>query len=240
MTSKSDEELEELINRQFPEPKKKTHSPPSHPNKYVQDLITFLHVYYSANGDYPTNERLLALRPELKDKDAKQLLKLFREVNSTLKKRDLPEFKKWNIKPDFDPRFVYACSLVTNPSDTRSLTAKCKAAGITNQKWHNWLKNGRYFQYYEGLMNKAFDSEVYELGRQALARNVAEGDLSSFKYFNEMTGKYRPVDNQLDGRIVAVLMQTILSIIADNVDGGTARRIADEIDQAAMKVIEIQ
>lgn len=202
---------------------------------FARKVVTFLNQEYLKAADYPPLREVFKAVPELASVGKDSVVRILKEANRLLTDiRGLPPYHV-NVKRkrQLDPAFVAACNLLANPIDTRSIPAKLKDVGLTSSKFNAFLKKDDYYEFFRGVTDRMIDRETFELGRLALAKNVVEGDLQSFKYFNELTGKYRGAEG-LDGRVIALLLETILTIITRHVDGATARVIADEIDKAAV------
>lgn len=95
--------------------------------------------------------------------------------------------------------------------------------------WNAWLSMPGYFEYAKNLMEIQFQSVTDIDAKMGLARNVANGDLSSIKYYHEFTNRYRPTDQNavnLMG-IIGLLME----VLARNVSADVFDKIAGELEQ---------
>jgi len=206
----------------------------------VRRIVTALHANYMLKGQYLTLDQLAIKCPEFGEQRSEfspvGLNEIFQKVGKVLDKRDLPPYKGYRKQKEgsgFDPEFIKACFVLADVNDLRPPRAKLKALGMTTLRWDNFLKLKKNYDYWNTIVNNLMDTTAYNDGRIALARNVAQGDLPSIKYFNALTGKFVE-QRDFDPRVLGVLMSSILEIIMRHVDGNTARIIADEMDQAAI------
>jgi hypothetical protein len=204
----------------------------------VREVVTTLHARFLTSGSYFTLDQLKVKHEEVNELSPVGLEELFKKVNKVLVKRELPEFQiNFRKKdPGFDPAFIGACHILSDTSDRRPISSKLKSIGMTTTRWNNYLKIKKNQQYWQKIVDQLMDFQVYNEGRIALSRNVAEGDLPSIKYFNELTGKFVQ-QRDFDPRIISVLLTSVLDIIVRHVSPEMARTIADEIDQAAVSTL---
>ncbi len=203
----------------------------------TRTTITELNAHYLMNGKYMSLSQLKEKVPEIQELANTGVIELIKKANKTLEKRGLPPYQV-NIskRQGFDPDFITACHVLADVSDRRPVGSKLKEIGISTMRWNNLLKIKANRDYWNNIVNQLMDTTVWDEGRVALAKNVLEGDLPSFKYFNELTGKFVQ-QRDFDPRIIQVLMGTLLDIVIRHVDGNTARLIADEMDQAAISTL---
>lgn len=201
-----------------------------------KNTVTELHAHYLMHGEYQTLSRLKQSLPDLDLLTPTGLRELIDQVNVTLEKRDLPKFKTRlvTLKTKYDPAFITACHVMADVSDRRPVGSKLRSINMTTTRWNNFLKVKANRDYWNAIVDSLMVNEVWNEGRIALARNVADGDLPSIKYTNELTGKFVQ-QRDFDPRILQVLLTSILDIIVRHVDPNTARVIADEIEGAAIR-----
>lgn len=202
----------------------------------VRKLVTELNFRYLMKGGYPKLDELKEHVPELHDLGSEELQELFTKVNEILEEaRDCPpyqiSFKEMRIA---DPHFVAACNLIFDVGDKRSLAAKLKDVGLTTRRFNNLLRIKLHRDYYQELIDKTLNVDVWDQGRLALANNVVNGDLPSIKYFAELQGKFVQ-QREFDPRVITYMMQSVLEVILRNTDSVTARKIADELEEVAVK-----
>lgn len=83
-----------------------------------------------------------------------------------------------------------------DPLDMRPDHKKVSDAEITKAEFQAWEQDPVFRAYYDKRVEKLFNASAREADR-ALMDNVKSGDQTAIKYFNEMTGRYRPQDPQI-------------------------------------------
>ena len=209
------------------------------PSQHIKEVVTVLNTQFLLEGEY-SFEDLKTRVPILLEMGSEQLEELFTEANKILEDaRGLPPFVvKFKTTKILDPRFVAACNIIMDVSDKRSVAAKLKDVSLTTKQWNNFLRTKANREYYDKLVDNLMDYDTWQESRLAIARNVSQGDLSSIKYFHELTGKF-VAQKDFDPRILTYMMTAILEIVVRHVDGHTARIIADELEAVAIKELTL-
>jgi len=209
------------------------------PSLHIKEVVTVLNTQYLLEGSY-NFEDLKQRVPILLEMGSEQLEELFTEVNKILEDaRGLPPFQiNFKTTKILDPRFVAACNIIMDVSDKRSVAAKLKDVSLSTKQWNNFLRTKANREYYDKLIENLMDYDTWQESRLAIARNVSAGDLSSIKYFHELTGKF-VAQKDFDPRILTYMMTAILEIVVKHVDGHTARIIADELEAVAVKELTL-
>lgn len=216
---------------------------PEETESIKQRLIARIEVHYNLNGSIPPMDSLLEKSglPALK---LRHLIKT--EINPKLEARGIPTYvepKEHSIHKrlddlDFDPKFVLACNQILDTSSNKSFNARIKelsVLGITTNTWNNWMKDERYYLYAQKVFNERFDKTLDMQADMALARNIQSGDLQSIKYYKELTGKFRPHDeNQV---ALAMLLKLTMEIISRHVPSNVIDVIAEEIESSPVGML---
>jgi hypothetical protein len=206
------------------------------PDPLIKEVITFLHSSYLLGG-YPKIKKVYEEYPDLQNLEKPE--EAFKRINATLERRDLPPYEiTFKKSKTLDPKFVAACGVLSDFSNKKSMVQKLKTVGMTTAQWNNMLKIKLHREYWERITHDVLDFGVYHEGKLALARNVADGDLPSIKYLNELTGKFTQKQD-FDPRIIVALMSGVLDIISRHVDGETARAVADDLEIMAVQQLGI-
>jgi hypothetical protein len=196
--------------------------------RLLVDVVAKIERYFWATGQLPNFMEFI---------DAGVSIEEIKEiVNPKLRGRGIPEYSFNKISTTvgddgFDPRFVLACNVMCRASG-KSKGAKFKdlaSLGVSEPMWNAWLSMPGYFEYAKNLMEIQFQSVTDIDAKMGLARNVANGDLSSIKYYHEFTNRYRPTDQNavnLMG-IIGLLME----VLARNVSADVFDKIAGELEQ---------
>lgn len=168
-----------------------------------------------------------------------ELRRIFLEnkFEEKLKARGYPEyvFDKAPKDPssDYDPLFILACEKILDANSSKSFSARIKELsplGITSTTWTNWMKIPKYFNYANGIFNERFDRDTELQAKMALSRNVQQGDLQSIKYYNELTGKFRP---QTESQMAVVTMMNIFfEIVSKYLSPDVIDTVAEELENS--------
>lgn len=193
----------------------------------VTRAITYIETYFWRVGELPS----FTDKP-IDELDIQEIQEL---VNPKLKGRGIPEFRFTGIsapvgEDEFDPRFVLACNVLCSVSG-KSKGARFKdlaSIGVNEQMWNGWLNIPSYRNYAMAKMDAQYRSVTEVDAKMALARNVANGDLSSIKYFHEVTGLYRPQDQNVVN--LMALVAALMEILARNVSAEVFDKIASELE----------
>jgi hypothetical protein len=190
----------------------------------VTDSVTYIETYFWKTGELPAHTEL-GLPDEV----------IVDRINPKLKGRGLPEYVFSRIVSQFsgtgmDPKFVLACNIMCTVSG-KSKAAKFKdlaTVGVTEKTWNAWMNIPSYYKYAEDIINSQLDKVTDLDAKAALARNVANGDLQSIKYYHEFTGRFRPTDQNAIN--FSLLLGFLLEILVKNVSAETFDKIAGELE----------
>jgi hypothetical protein len=124
-------------------------------------------------------------------------------------------------------------NVLLDMNDNRSRKKKLTDLGVSSAQLNAWYRDPA-FQHYmrmrtEGLVGAEGESEA----NLALLNALRNGDLSAVKYYNELTGKYRPgaKDDNVD---VGRLLQLFIEVIQRHVESADTRDlIAQDLMQIA-------
>jgi len=130
-------------------------------------------------------------------------------VKQSLEERGIPTISGRGLSP----QQVTAIHTMTNLADGRSYRKKLSDMGISETKWNGWRRDPEFAEYLKDITLKIFDGSLPD-AHLALIENVQRGDLSSLKFFYEITGYYTGSEKQLD---IRVILNRVLDIIATHV-----------------------
>lgn len=132
---------------------------------------------------------------------------------------------------DPDPLFVLVAQSVLDLSDSRSLGAKIKEfapLGVTSKTWTKWMENPNNLKFFNQVLEKRFDKDVERNAQLAVARNVSAGDMTTIKWYYEMTNKYRPQNQNTEN--LGVLIGLVMQILVKHLEPNVIDVIADELE----------
>lgn len=204
----------------------------------IEEVITYYETQYWMENDYPSTKTVLD-KWKLTHEELKLLLPT---INAALTgSRGLPpvEISPGPKKPrdELDPFFVLAVNYLTDISDKRGKSVKFTAAGITSLRFNALLRQENHKAYFDLRVQEALKGTKTsaDLG---LAKNVESGDLNAIKYFNELTGVYRPENsNQM---ALGVLLGVLMEILSKRLDPAIMVEIADEFEEAMKRPEEMK
>lgn len=213
-------------------------------DEIVTRLVARIETEWNVKDDLPTLDSL-AEKAKLSPLRLRQLLK--DHVNPKLEARGIPIYDFTPVGPksyvkrdelDFDPKFVLACNIILDTGSTKSFNARMKELeplGITSKTWSNWMKQPRYFDYAQKVFNRKFDKELDMQADMALARNIQSGDLQSIKYYKELTGKFRPKDENT--MTIMMMLKMMMEIISRHVPPDVIDVVAEELESSPVGML---
>lgn len=191
------------------------------------DLIFFIERFHASNGVAPTdaqiNMRFTGLTPEL--------MKEFKEnplVQKSFKARGIVYPPMADALTDEQ---MHAIAAMTDLIDRRSDEKKLRDLGITTRQWASWLQDDQFAEYLRDRSEKMIANSTHEL-HKGLMKGVRNGNVASVKLAYELTGRYRPdEEQQIDVRRV---LHTFIEVIQKYVrDPIVLHRIAMDLSNAA-------
>ena len=191
---------------------------------------------YEWGAEYPSLEKL-AEKFSVTEAEMRQALQ---QLVEPIKARGLPlpeyvkdpqdlKFKSDPTKPD--PTFVMVAQEVLDVNSGKSLAAKLKKfepLGVNTKTWNNWMENPVNKNYFQTLLDRRFSEDVNVQADLSIARNVAAGDISTIKFYKEITGRYRPQDKNMQS--LTLIIQMMMEIFARHVSPEIIGKVADELD----------
>lgn len=132
---------------------------------------------------------------------------------------------------DPDPMFILVAQSVLDLSDSRSLGAKIKEfapVGVTSKSWTKWMEKPANLKFFNEVLEKRFDKDVERNAQLAVARNVSAGDMTTIKWYYEMTNKYRPANQNTEN--LSVLLGLVMQILVKHLDPEVIDVVADELE----------
>jgi hypothetical protein len=121
-----------------------------------------------------------------------------------------------------------AANLLLDFSDTRSHTAKLKSIGVTTTRYNNWLRNPEFAAYLRERAESLVDNTGHE-AHTALLRQVQRGNMNAIQYYNQMTGRFTPGQEQ-QMNVAAILVRLVEVIQRHVKDPEIIREIAAEFN----------
>lgn len=89
--------------------------------------------------------------------------------------------KEW--KPS--PKQICVAQMLVNPEDKRTKEQKAQEAGITYKTLWGWMKDKRFIDYLNSLIDRYTDSELTEVWK-SLLRQCKLGNIAAIKLFFDM------------------------------------------------------
>lgn len=84
-----------------------------------------------------------------------------------------------------NPKQIKMAELLINPEDRRTKKEKCAEAGITHKTLWTWMKDERFVNYVNSLVNLYTSSELSEVWK-ALIMQCKRGNVQAIKLFFEL------------------------------------------------------
>ena len=127
-------------------------------------------------------------------------------------------------------------TILTNPTDGRTLKGKLKASGVSWPTYQAWMKQPRFHAMYKSWASTTLIDAIPAAETQ-LANLMASGDLSAIRFGMEVTGRHDPANKkQVDGQKLVAL---ILEVIEEEIkDVEILRAIGNKIQLRALNALE--
>lgn len=201
--------------------------PPATLTDVELDLVFFIERFHASMGAAPTdaqmNQRFTGLTPELLADFKTNPL-----VLQSFKARGI-------IYPPAEDRFtpdqMHAVAAMMDLVDRRSDEKKLRDLGISTRQWATWLQDDEFANYLRDRSEKLLANSTHE-AHKGLLKGVRQGNQASVKTFYEITGRYRPnEEQQIDVRRV---LHTFIEVLQKHLkDPVVLHAIAMELSQVA-------
>jgi hypothetical protein len=97
---------------------------------------------------------------------------------------------------------------VTDTSKKGSIQTKLRDIGIPWELWRSWNVNPVFRENYEALANEILQHSLSDINA-GLVKRATSGDVNAIKFFYELTGRYRPGQNDANQNVMSVLVQVV-------------------------------
>jgi len=112
--------------------------------------------------------------------------------------------------------------------DRRSQTAKLKSLKVTTTMWNGWMNEPLFKDYFLKLTESRFQDSL-DIAYEGLTKSMMNGDLSSVKFYLELTGRYGP-QNETQKNISTIVAQIVETIQYHVKDIDTVRAIKNDFE----------
>lgn len=190
-------------------------------DKLVNRIKLYNEQVFYKTAHLPTNE-------EIQETFSQELASLDLEYYDLL-----PTIVKWTqdtglLEQDFngflEPKQFLAAQMFLNTSDRRSIRQKLKELGITTSTWNNWRRSPVFMNYLRKEAQKRFgDADVS--ADLELVKHVEDGNLEGIKYFNQMTGRFTSPEAVNVARVLALMMEILVSYVTPDVLAKVAKEL---------------
>lgn len=106
-----------------------------------------------------------------------------------VKKKKKPQVKRKESVSSWTPRpeLIEIANALVNPEDKRTKAQKIKDAGLTEPVFYRWMKDERFINYINVLIDRYTDSELADVWK-ALMMKARRGDIAAIKLVFDMKG----------------------------------------------------
>lgn len=191
------------------------------------DVIFFIERYWASTGTAPTrsqiDQRFTGLTNEWHQAFENNPL-----VVHSFKARGIV----WPPPGDsLTPEQMHAVAVMADLVDRRSDEKKLRDLGISTRQWAMWLQDDNFAEYLRDRSEVMVRNSTHEIHR-GLMKGVRNGNVASVKLAYELTGRYRPnEEQQIDVRRV---LHTFIEVIQKYVkDPVVLHQIAMDLSSAA-------
>lgn len=204
-----------------------TETTPAYLTDIELDLIFFIERFHARHGASPTVAQISMRFTGLND----HFFESFKNsplVQKSFKARGII----WPPAEDtFTPTQMHAAAAMLDMVDRRSDEKKLRDLGVTTRQWATWLQDDQFAEYLRDRSEKMLEHSVHE-AHKGLLKGVRNGNVASVKALYEITGRYRPdEEQQIDVRRV---LHTFIEVIQKYVkDPITLQSIAMDLSAFA-------
>lgn len=168
-------------------------------------VLAAVDVYWNDKGQMPTPSQARTLWPTIP-------LKLFQTVFATPEFREALERRGISANGDLGltDKQATALSLLTNPGDARSTTAKLKDIGVSYSTFQNWMRQPLFSRMYRERTERTLE-DIVPAAIMALSTNIEAGNQRAIEFGLKMSGRYDPdaIEVQNARTIVLTLVEAI-------------------------------
>lgn len=200
--------------------------PKGHSERVFRNVISAAYTAWVGNrGSLPSVDDVHRYYPEVAKRKISAILATD-EFAEAIRNRGIP-WNNGNYRAGLTATQQFAISIITNPTDKRSLKNKLASAGVTYPQYRAWLKDPLFSRYLNSLTEGMLVDHVGDL-HTALMNRALNGDLAAIKYVYELNGRFDPASRQMAD--VSVLVEKIIEIVMRNVsDPVVLSKIAGEM-----------
>jgi len=197
-----------------------------------REVLTFMEVQFWMNGELPSEQSIIELF--VTQEDRMQALSVLRDPDLNkvhLANRGLPEFNDRSAR-GFSPEAVIAANMITDIYDKRSIGAKLKSLNLNTRQWNGFLKDEDFKKYFTTLVEQRFDGDISTVAKINLGKLVENADLRAIQYFHELTGEYRPQNEEVQQLhlIIARMMEVLAKFVSPQILDQVATELETVID----------
>ena len=191
------------------------------------DLVFFIERFHASNGMAPT-EAQINMRFTGLNKDFFEAFKNSPLVKKSFKARGII----WPpLEDTFTSEQMHAVAVMLDMVDRRSDEKKLRDLGITTRQWATWLQDDAFAEYLRDRSEKLLEHSIHE-AHKGLLKGVRNGNVASVKALYEITGRYRPdEEQQIDiRRVLHTFIEVIQKYVKDPI---TLQHIAMDLSAFA-------
>lgn len=175
------------------------------------DLILYIERFHASTGSAPTDAQLNA-RYNLDP----QTLAAFKSNPLVIKSFNVRGIIYPAAEDQFTPEQMHAAAVMTDLVDRRSDAKKLSDIGISSRQWSTWLQDTNFANYLRDRSERLLENSTFE-AHKGLMKGVRNGNVASVKAFYEITGRYRPnEEQQIDiRRVLHTFIEVIQKYVKD-------------------------
>lgn len=194
-----------------------------------KELLGCYELHYWRHPDtFPSPKKINAeFGTDFENAELKELLE-DPSVRTRLIKKGVPTSPK-EIKDRLTPRQLDWITHLLDHSDRKSLSAKCKAFGITWQTHNAWMRNGLFRDTLRQETDRLSADRRFEVV-QGLINEASAGNIQAAKVYLEWQGELKNEVNVNVTHEYKIVVHKIIDILATHVDPATLDIVGKELD----------
>ena len=176
-----------------------------------RNILAATDILYGQQGVMPTVEEVYKLWPK---HQRRTISKIFAtsEFKQALALRGIEMEEGHGLTQEQ----MMAITLLSDPTDTRMTTTKLRQLGISQQRYHNWMRQPLFSQ----LLRERSEHNLGDAIPVALNRlvgNAEKGDQRAIEKLLEVSGRYNPAQIEVTNarQVVLVMVEAVLRHVKD-------------------------
>lgn len=158
------------------------------------------------------------------------------EFKAALRARNLP-IPSSSEANGLSPLQRAAIRLISDYHDKRPIRQKLKDLSATSTDYNSWLKIPAFRSHLEKAVDRSLSHSPLD-SKLALSQLILDKDLNAIKYYNELTGIYRPNNETVLN--LSLILSRLMDVLVKYLPAEQLSLVADELEMVVLDVREVK